>query len=77
MKSFTVTLVFESIKAEDALAAAKIVADNFLDDPDELSYRVMNEETKAVEDIEGLYDEEEYWEDEYDDEDWEDEGDED
>lgn len=64
MKTFTVTLTFTNIKAEDALAAAKIVADNFLDDPDNLTYFVKNEETKEVEDIEGLYDDEDDWEDE-------------
>lgn len=69
MKSFTVTLTFTGIDAENALAAAKIVANNYLDDPDELSYRVINEGTKEFEDIEGLHDEEEDWEDEYDDED--------
>lgn len=70
MKSFTVTLTFTNIKAEDALAAAKIVANNFLDDPDNLTYFVKNQETKEVEDIEGLYDDN-------DDEDWEEEDDED
>jgi hypothetical protein len=70
MKSFTVTLTFTNIKAEDALAAAKIVANNFLDDPDNLTYFVKNQETKEVEDIEGLYDDN-------DDEDWEEEDEED
>lgn len=70
MKTFTVTLTFTNIKAEDALAAAKIVANNFLDDPDNLTYFVKNQETKEVEDIEGLYDDN-------DDEDWEEEDDED
>jgi len=66
MKSFTVTLTFTGIDAENALAAAKIVAKNFLDDPDSLTYRVINEKTKGFEDIEGLYDEEDDWEDEED-----------
>lgn len=70
MKTFTVTLTFTNIKAEDALAAAKIVANNFLDDPDNLTYFVKNQETKEVEDIEGLYDDN-------DDKDWEEEDDED
>lgn len=74
MKKFTVTLTFTNIKAEDALAAAKIVADNFLDDPCRLTFFVKNEETKEVEDIEGLYDDDE--EDDWEDEDF-DEGDED
>lgn len=66
MKTFTVTLTFTGIDAENALAAAKIVAENFLDEPYELSYRVIDEKTKGFEDIEGIYDEEDDWEDEYD-----------
>jgi len=70
MEKFTVTLTFTNIEAENALSAASFVAHHFLYDPDSLTYNVMNEATKEVEDIEDLYDEDD---EDFDDEDCEDE----